>query len=58
MSFFIIFLFILLHVIVFMFGRRWESFSIRNQLIEKGYAITKWGDIAKCKITGKVEDIK
>lgn len=58
MNFFIIFLLILGNAIVFMLGRRWESYSIINQIKEKGYAITKWGDIAKCKITGKVEDIK
>lgn len=41
----------------FVLGRRWEGYCIRNAILKNGVAVTQWGDKAKAKIIGTVEEI-
>ena len=46
---------IMLIIISFTFGRRWEAYNIKNAIEANSFAISRWGDNQQIKITGKVE---
>jgi hypothetical protein len=48
---------LLLMIMSFVLGRRFESYSIRNSIQKNGMAISQWGDTSRIKIIGTVEDI-
>lgn len=50
-----LFIFILMLIIVFGLGRRYESFQIKTQIEDNGCAISKWGDHSWIFIQGTVE---
>lgn len=44
--------------LVFELGSRWEANCIRMDLIEKGVALTQYGDSKYIEITGTIKEIR
>lgn len=45
-------------IVSFNLGSKWGAFCIRKDLQKYGNSIIQWGDTAKSKVTGTVEDLR
>ena len=57
-DFIVVVLFIILIIIVFILGARWEAFRIKTELEEKGIVTIRIGDHTYAEISGKIKKVE